>query len=94
MAVDVPTFLANYPEFANVPTPVVTNTLNDAYSMTPSNVWPAAIVDQAAQLRCAQALALSPFARGTNPRDDAGKTVYDERLRRLVQICAAGGTVL
>lgn len=94
MAVDVPTFLVNYPEFNAVPIPVVTNSLNDAYSMTPTAVWPPAIIDQAAQLRCAQSLALSPFARGTNPRDDGGKTVYDERLQRLVMIAAAGGTVL
>lgn len=90
MPVDVPTFLTNYPEFANVPTPVVQNALNDAYSMTPAATWPVNLLDQGAQLRCAQSLALSPFARGTNPRDDGGKTAYDERLERLVRIAARG----
>ena len=93
MPVDVPTFLTNYPEFGSVPPEVVQNALNDAYSMTPSTVWPTAIIDQAAQLRCAQSLALSPFARGTNPRDDQGRTGYDDRLHRPVTIAAAGGMV-
>lgn len=94
MAVDVATFLVNYPEFVNAPTGVVQNCLNDAYSMTPSAVWPSAILDQGAQLRAAQALALSPFGRGMSYSDPQGKTVYDERLGRLVTIAAAGGSVL
>lgn len=94
MAVSPSTFLVNYPEFTQVPIAALTNALNDAYSMTPAAVWPAPILDQAAQLRAAQSLALSPFGRGANPRDDQGRTVYDVRLQRLIQIAAAGGTVL
>lgn len=95
MAVTPTTFVANYPEFAQAPLgTVVQNALNDAYSMTPSSVWPTSLVDQAAQLRAAQSLALSPFGRGMALADDEGKTVYDARLDRLVRIAAAGGTVL
>lgn len=94
MAVSLATFVANYPEFANAPSPVAQNALNDAYSMTPAAVWPAPILDQAAQLRAAQALALSPFGRNMALANEEGKTVYDGRLQRLVAICAAGGTVL
>lgn len=95
MAVTPTQFVANYPEFAQAPlATVVQNALNDAYSMTPVSVWPSSLVDQAAQLRAAQALALSPFGRGMALANEEGKTVYDQRLQRLVQICAAGGTVL
>jgi len=93
VAVDVSVFLTNYPEFVNAPTEVVQNCLNDAYSMTPDVVWPSNLVDQAAQLRCAQALALSPFGRGMSYADKQGNTVYDDRLNRLIQIAAAGGSV-
>jgi hypothetical protein len=90
-------FVANYPEFAdaltNFPT-LVSNALNDAYSMTPANIWSPALVDQGAQLRAAQILSLSNYGKNLALSDNDGITVYDKRLDRLVAITAGGGSVL
>jgi len=90
--VDPSAFIENYPEFTNAPTDLIQNELNNAYALTPASLWPSAIIDQGAQLRAAQALALSPFGRGMALANEEGKTVYDARLDRLVAIVAAGGS--
>lgn len=89
-------FVDNYPEFAQALTQqpaLVQSVLNDAYALTPASVWPPGIIDQGAQLRAAQSLALSPFGRGMALANEDGKTVYDQRLDRLVAIVAAGGSL-
>jgi hypothetical protein len=96
VAVTPAQFVTNYPEFAQAFTSnpaLVQKELDNAYAMTPASVWPASILDQGAQLRAAQALALSPFGRGMALANEDGKTVYDERLGRLVAIVAAGGSL-
>jgi hypothetical protein len=92
VAVTAAQFIRNYPEFADAPLNIVTQYLADAYSMTPVGVW-GANTDQGAQLRCAQALALSPYARKMALANEEGKTVYDARLTILVRIAASGGSV-
>jgi hypothetical protein len=96
MAVTPALFVTNYPEFAQAQTSnpaLVQSALDDAYALTPASVWPAAIIDQGAQLRAAQTLALSPFGRGMALANEEGKTVYDQRLDRLIAIVAAGGSL-
>jgi hypothetical protein len=91
VAVSLATFLVNYPEFTNAPSGMVQNALNDAYGLTPVGVW-ATYTDQGAQLRAAQAMAHSPFGVGLSLSRDDGTTIYDQRLSRLVQMVAAGGS--
>lgn len=96
MAVTPAVFVTNYPEFAQALTSnpdLVQQEINNAYALTPASVWPPAILDQGAQLRAAQALALSPFGRGMALANEEGKTVYDQRLDRLIAIVAAGGSL-
>jgi hypothetical protein len=96
MAVSPAQFVDNYPEFAQALTSnpsLVQAVLNDAYDLTPEGIWPANILDQGAQLRAAQSLALSPFGRNMALANEEGKTVYDERLERLMRIVAAGGSL-
>lgn len=96
MAVTPAQFVENYPEFAPALTQqpaLVATTLSDAYALTPDTVWPSGFLDQAAQLRAAQSLALSPYGRGMALANDEGKTVYDLRLERLVTMVGGGGSV-
>lgn len=96
MAVTPSEFVANYPEFAEMLTTnpaALQNVLDDAYKKTPVALW-TTLTDEGAQLRAAQALAQSPFARNLELANNDGKTVYDARLAELVDIIGAGGTVL
>lgn len=91
--VSAATFIVNYPEFTNAPNALVTNELANAYTMTAATTW-GVYQDQGAQLRTAQALALSPFGRGMALANEEGATVYDTRLDALVMVVAAGGSLL
>jgi hypothetical protein len=90
-------FVANYPEFADALSQqpaLIQNVLDEAYLLTPDSVWPAWLVDQAAQLRAAQALALSPFGRALQLTEKDGGTVYDARLERIARLVGAGGSLV
>lgn len=94
MAVDLPTFIANFPEFtaAATSTPVmVQSALDAAYLMTPIGIW-TALQDEGAQLRAAQWIAMSPYGSGLELSRSDGSTLYDSRLNRLIAIVAAGGS--
>lgn len=93
MAIDPTAFIVNYPEFTNAPSPLIANELANAYLQCPSDLW-GSYIDIGAQLRAAQALALSPFGRGMALSNDEGKTVYDSRLEMLEMTVAAGGRLL
>jgi hypothetical protein len=89
-------FVTNYPEFADALTAypaLVQSALDDAYALTPATVWPPTLIDAGAQLRAAQTLALSPYARNLSLANADGRTVYDLRLERFVARVAGGGSL-
>lgn len=95
MAVDVPTFVARFPEFQDAPTDLVQAKLNDAITLCPSAVWGDSSVDSSIAQQgifhyCAQALALSPFARKLALAAEDGRTIYDRRLTMLKLIVTSG----
>lgn len=91
--VSAATFIVNYPEFTNAPPALITNELTNAYNKTSATVW-GVYIDEGAQLRACRSLALSPFGRGMALVSKDGSTVYDERLNDLIEIIAAGGSLL
>ena len=95
MAIDVPTFVATYPEFADAPPTLIAAKLAEAVTMVPDASWGGAgasnsLTQQGTFLYCAQFLALSPYARHMNLADTNGKTPYDDRISMLRRIVSSG----
>ena len=106
MAIDLPTFRALYPEFAQAPDTLVQGKLNEATQLVPAFVWNCNndptrdLTQQATFLYCAHFLYESPFARhmaSTDTEDGAGHrptSPYLKRLRTLQRIVTSGYRVL
>ncbi len=91
MAIDVPSFKAAFPEFAQAPDSLVQAQLNYAIARVDPNVW-GTLAEEGTFVHCARFLALSPYARkmGLVDAKDGGQTPYDKRLTQLLRSVTAG----
>ena len=95
MAIDVATFLKEFPEFRDAPTDLLEATLIRAQEMVPDFVWGSAgpdhsLTEQGTFLYCARFLALSPYARKLALVGKTGRTIYDDRLDQLKRTVSSG----
>jgi hypothetical protein len=90
MAIDVPTFLASFPEFKDAGTPLIQATLNRALLFVPISTWRVDFQQEGAFLYCARFLSLTPWGRKMNLANKSGETNYDRELQRVKNIVTAG----
>lgn len=81
MAVDLNSFKANRPEFANAGDALITATLAQV-ELRVSDSW-GDRRDEVVELEAAHALASSPFGRNARLTAKDGTTTYGETLRRM-----------
>lgn len=94
MPIDVDSFKASFPEFADAPAALVQAKLSYALTLTPNEVWgddtDGGIRQQGAFHYTARFLALSPFARNLKLTGRKGETNYDGEIERLKRIVTSG----
>lgn len=100
MAIDVPTFLASFPEFNDAPAALISAKLAEAALMCPDTVWGqgtaspggggGSLTQRGTFLHCARFLALSPYARKMQLASKDGRTIYDGEIRTLQLTVTSG----
>lgn len=89
MAIDVPTFLARFPEFKDAGAVFISVQLTRALHYVPDCPW-GLHKEEGAFLYCARFLALSPYGRKLNLVNKKGETNYDKDLQRITHIVTSG----
>lgn len=98
MAIDVTTFLIEFPEFQDAPPALLSATLTRAIALTPDVVWGGdgakeSLTEQGTLVRMAWLLAQSPFARKMAMAKDANGNPYTQRLDELKRMVTSGNRV-
>jgi hypothetical protein len=97
--IDVPTFLAGFPEFVDAPVSLINAKLAEAKTHVQGPVWAGGgpsrdFTQQATFLYAAHFLALSPYARSMALVKTDGSTLYSQRIADIKRAVTSGFRVL
>lgn len=87
------TFVAQFPEFVQVPQANVQPVLDAALLELDPNIW-GLMIDQAQAYTAAHKLALSPMGNNARLVTKDGSTTYEKQLRRMINMRTQSNRVL
>ena len=93
MAVTAAQIIAEFPEFADVPTADIDFKLADAVGRINATIW-GALTDQGVKYLTCHLLAVSPLGEQAKLETEDGQTVYFQTYKRLMASVSSGCRVI